>query len=1207
MSSLLTINHHINNVNNFIADVKSSNQTHYVFASRHYPWININGVNYDSAIPTVNTSVAQVELDIYNEMLFGKLIQSTDVAHLIPRYNWTSNTVYVQYDQTDSALYTKQFFVVTTGAGDEYNVYKCLYNNKGQPSIIKPSLQNTRGTFETGDGYIWKYMYTVDATANTKFTSTNFIPVVANTQIQGNSVPGTIDVIKVLDGGTGYSVYDTGQVQAVLDRSNIKISSNSSTFNNYYTNSSIYLKTGFGSGQVREISSYDGTSKVVTISSPIDLYVRFDLGNTSFITGGGAVGDKMEQVIDTATFLYRTGYVSTGANVVQSDSGVTASVITSNSSALTLSRFDRGTAFSSVLPIRETSDTGTATSSIKASISSSTGLSVAIVTYPGTGYSANAVVTITSATGSGAVANAQANSTGKIATVNIANSGNTYTTIPTVSIAEPIANSFNANTDVTAGTGEGANNVIALASANLFAANDQIFYYTATGNTAIGGLTSNTTYYVQFANSTVVALSATSNTSAGNRIALTKGATETGHYLQGKRATATIYPASFIASNATATAFTTSYANNDFIRIGDNANTNIRRIMTVNATTITVNQPFSTTESSANTFKMSIAIEPDTLSTTYANGIVSNTSLDSLKLTITNNSIVGASFIVGERVDMVSTANVYLNANGTVAYTNSSTVFVTGIAGSNTWASGQRIRGASSLLFADVTSVDSTPNVTIKNPNGTFLIGRSVNFSSGSTANTGVAKIVDIVNLSQDVVEYEIGPTVKITGDGTGAIAVATVNTAVGTANAIYKISVIDPGSNYTEANVAIYANSSYGNSASASALVSPLLGHGADPMYELGARYAGVDVKFDTTSNESWYFPSNLSIRKFGIIKNPKFANVNITLTDFDRVRLTTNSVSGWTNGEIVVQSTTNAAGIVTTSNSTTLELKNVKGTFITSTSNTIYGYTSGLTAQVANNTILRFFANDTITQVDGSSATVGSAISNTELYMTSVLGRLANGSTINSTSNAYAVIDSIKSYDKSRDLTTSFGLRFNQTSRVTLSSNTGVYTNNEFVTQTVTGAKGRVISGGDDLDLKIGSVSGSFAIGDTVYNSSNSANAKVFFANSTYLKLTAVSNSAAFPTSNLINNSLGASATVVNSYPVLLVSDVTKTPNFTSGNSSHTVVGSNSGANGVVFMVTTPDLIRETGKVMYIETSNTVVTRGINSTEEIRLVIKF
>jgi len=58
---------------------------------------------------------------------------------------------------------------------------------------------------------------------------------------------------------------------------------------------------------------------------------------------------------------------------------------------------------------------------------------------------------------------------------------------------------------------------------------EPLTYKVAVGNTAIGGLTSNTTYYVEFANTTVVALA---NTIGGPRVSLTAGANQTGHTLQ---------------------------------------------------------------------------------------------------------------------------------------------------------------------------------------------------------------------------------------------------------------------------------------------------------------------------------------------------------------------------------------------------------------------------------------------------------------------------------------------------------------------------------------------------------------------------------------------------------------------------------------------------------------------------------------------------
>ena len=82
--------------------------------------------------------------------------------------------------------------------------------------------------------------------------------------------------------------------------------------------------------------------------------------------------------------------------------------------------------------------------------------------------------------------------------------------------------SFNANAAVIPAT-----NSITLGSANQYFQNgDSVYYLVDAGNTAIGGLTANTFYYIVGANSTSVQLS----TSAGGAaIALTKGATQTGH------------------------------------------------------------------------------------------------------------------------------------------------------------------------------------------------------------------------------------------------------------------------------------------------------------------------------------------------------------------------------------------------------------------------------------------------------------------------------------------------------------------------------------------------------------------------------------------------------------------------------------------------------------------------------------------------------
>lgn len=69
---------------------------------------------------------------------------------------------------------------------------------------------------------------------------------------------------------------------------------------------------------------------------------------------------------------------------------------------------------------------------------------------------------------------------------------------------------------------------------NVYQVDDDVTYTVAAGNTAVVGLTSGQTYYVVYSNSTGIYLS---ETKGGSRISLTPGVTETGHTLQGRRAT----------------------------------------------------------------------------------------------------------------------------------------------------------------------------------------------------------------------------------------------------------------------------------------------------------------------------------------------------------------------------------------------------------------------------------------------------------------------------------------------------------------------------------------------------------------------------------------------------------------------------------------------------------------------------------------------
>ena len=74
-------------------------------------------VNPTIPIPTDTTVAPFIH---HNDMIAAKLINASDVSHVVKRTDWVSGTVYHEYDHTRDDLIDRTFFVMT----DNYNVYK---------------------------------------------------------------------------------------------------------------------------------------------------------------------------------------------------------------------------------------------------------------------------------------------------------------------------------------------------------------------------------------------------------------------------------------------------------------------------------------------------------------------------------------------------------------------------------------------------------------------------------------------------------------------------------------------------------------------------------------------------------------------------------------------------------------------------------------------------------------------------------------------------------------------------------------------------------------------------------------------------------------------------------------------------------------------------------------------------------------------------
>lgn len=102
-------------------------------------------------------------------------------------------------DSGASNLQSALFYVVT----DDYNIYKCLDNNLGAQSTVKP-VDVSAEPFTLSDGYIWKYMGSVPAGLRNKFFTFNQMPVLNAVSEQFYS-SGELRKINILNTGNSYT------------------------------------------------------------------------------------------------------------------------------------------------------------------------------------------------------------------------------------------------------------------------------------------------------------------------------------------------------------------------------------------------------------------------------------------------------------------------------------------------------------------------------------------------------------------------------------------------------------------------------------------------------------------------------------------------------------------------------------------------------------------------------------------------------------------------------------------------------------------------------------------------------------------------------------------------------------------------------------------------------------------------------------------
>ena len=396
MPAIVTDQFRILNANNFVNSVLTGDDSYYVFLGLSNPFGKIpfsntivgfgRDENWQTETPSPVDNLQY--LSHYRDtMLFGKKINSANIRRVVKRHNWIANTRYDMYrhdyqtiinpapNSDTGNLFDSNFYVVNS----DFKVYVCIDNGssgtniKGNVSVDEPTFTDLEvsaaGT--SGDGYLWKYLFTASPSDIIKFDSTEFIVLpndwetstdsqIQNVRESGNSDLNLNQIKKIYIENAGSNVnpvYQTntyevdilgdgsgGKAQIVVDTTGKISSAKVTSGGSGYT----FAVVDLGTVQINPLASIsaENAAKLIPIIPPskghghniykelgsdkVLIYARFDDSTKDFPTDTkfSQIGiiKNPSQVSSAATFTLNQ-FSSLSSLKLSSDIGITKSLI----------------------------------------------------------------------------------------------------------------------------------------------------------------------------------------------------------------------------------------------------------------------------------------------------------------------------------------------------------------------------------------------------------------------------------------------------------------------------------------------------------------------------------------------------------------------------------------------------------------------------------------------------------------------------------------------------------------------------------------------------------------------------------------------------------------------------------------------------------------------------------------------------------------
>jgi len=249
MAAIVTEQFRILNASNFIESIENTDNSYYVTLGLPNP--NVVGFGRDTSwnfnVPNPTDEFNSLS-HCQDNILFGKKITNSNVRRLVRRINWVEGTRYEMYRHDYSILnpspitgsnrlYDANYYVINS----DFRVYICIdngssgINTTGNASQDEPNFTDLEPSKagESGDGYVWKYLFTISPSDIIKFDSTEYIVIPSNwentvdAQIQSVREAGNSDVnlnqIKKVYIQTKGLNYSPGEVNIVGDGQGAKV------------------------------------------------------------------------------------------------------------------------------------------------------------------------------------------------------------------------------------------------------------------------------------------------------------------------------------------------------------------------------------------------------------------------------------------------------------------------------------------------------------------------------------------------------------------------------------------------------------------------------------------------------------------------------------------------------------------------------------------------------------------------------------------------------------------------------------------------------------------------------------------------------------------------------------------------------------------------------------------------------------------------